>query len=49
MEKVLDKAIAEREAIRDYETVLRLMWIEAANMTEEEKIEEMLHTLLRTG
>lgn len=39
MEKLLDIALARRHEIGDFETVLKLLWIEAADMPELETID----------
>ena len=49
MEKIIDNAIESRAGIKDFETVLSLMWIDAANMDDTDKADATLEALLRTA
>jgi hypothetical protein len=48
MDTLLDNAIESREKIRDFETVLSLLWIDASNLSDEEKADAALTALQKT-
>lgn len=48
MDTLINNAILSREAIADYQTVLSLMWLDAANMEDSDKAEAAVTMLLRT-
>lgn len=48
LETLINQSIKSREMIRDNETVLKLLWLDAANMELEPKGEKLLEILFAT-
>ena len=48
METILTNAIEAREKIKDFDTVLKLLWLDAANLEDETKAEIALADLWAT-
>ena len=46
LETLINQSIKSREAIRDHETVLALMWLDAAHLETQEKADKLLEILL---
>jgi predicted DNA-binding ribbon-helix-helix protein len=48
MEKLIGTIIDERSKIGDFETVIRVMWIEMADETELDAIDDLCDIMQRT-
>lgn len=48
MDKLIDFTMAARTEIRDFDTVLKLMWVEMADLPETEAIDAVCKTLQMT-